>query len=254
MDTPLIEPIYSPSEEPMRIAVFLSGSGTNFIALYEEGRRLAGVGGKPYGRIEAVFTNVPGCRGASKAAGLGIPVLGLSSRLFFSSLGRSPDDDEGRDYFDAAAVAMLEDVCEPDLIVLAGYRRRLGGMFLRRYRNRVVNLYPGDITKGYLVRGVGASLQAIRAGEGSIKCTVYLESEKERFGPALVQSEPISLAGYGEEDAEAVNELIRTRGERRIFPYAVHDLIAGGRVGIDRDGNVYLDGEKLGKEGYQYRG
>lgn len=254
MNTPLIEPIYSPSDEPMRVAVLLSGSGTNFVAIYEEGKRLAGIGGKPYGTIEAVFTNVPGCKGAQIAAGLGIPVLSLSSKIFFSSLGRNPDDEAGRDYFDAAAVAMIEDVCRPDLIVLAGYRRRLGGMFLGRYKNRVVNLYPGDITKEYLVKGVDASVQAIRAGEGSIKCTVYLERERERFGPALVQSEPISLTGCKEEDAEAVNELIRSRGEWLIFPYAVHNLIAGGRLGVDGDDKIYLDGKRLGKEGYQYRG
>lgn len=254
MNTPLIEPIYSPSDEPMRVAVLLSGSGTNFIAVYEEGKRLAARGGKHYATIGAVFTNVPGCKGARIAAGLGIPVLSLSSKLFFSSLGKNPDDEAGRDYFDAAMIALIEDVCRPDLIVLAGYRRRLGGMFLGRYRNRVVNLYPGDITKDYLVRGVDASVQAIRAGDGSIKCTVYLERERERFGPALVQSEPISLSGYKEGDAEAVNELIRSKGEWRIFPYTVHNLIAGGRLGVDGEDNVYLDGKKLGKEGYQYRG
>lgn len=254
MNTPLIEPIYSPSDKPMVVAVLLSGTGTNFISIYEEGKKLAGIGGERYATIGAVFTNVPGCAGALKAAGLGIPVLSLSSKLFFSSLGKSPDDEAGRDYFDDAAAAMIEDVCRPDLIVLAGYRRRLGGMFLGRYRNRVINLYPGDITKGYLVKGVDASVQAIRECEGSIKCTVYLERESERFGPALVQSEPISLAGYKEGDAEAVNELIRSKGERLIYPYAVHKLIAGGRLGVDGNDNVYLDGKMLGKDGFQYRG
>lgn len=254
MNAPNIEPLYSPSDEPMRAAVFLSGSGTNFTAIYDEGKRRKSAGGKPYAEIGAVFTNVPGCAGASRAAGLGIPVLSLSSRLFFSSLGKDPDDEAARDYFDAASVALIENVCKPDLIILAGYRRRLGGMTLDLYRNRVVNLYPGDTTKGYLVRGVDASVQAIRAGESSIKCTVYLEREHERFGPALVQSEPVGLAGYKEEDSETVNGLIRSRGEWRVFPYAVHELIAGGRLGIDADDNVYLDGGILGKEGYQYRG
>ena len=253
MNTSQIVPLYSPSGEPMKAVVFLSGSGTNFIDIYEEFKRRHAEGVKPYAEICAVFTNVPGCKGALKAAALGIPVLSLSSKLFFAALGKDPDDEEGRDYFDAAAAALLEDVCDPDLIVLAGYRRRLGGVLLGRYRNRVVNLYPGDTTKSYLVRGIDASIQAIRAGESSIKCTVYLEREHVRFGPAIVQSELISLAGYKEEDAEAMNELIRSQGEWRIYPYAVHNLIAGGRIGIDADDNVYLDGKKLGKEGYEYR-
>ena len=127
-------------------------------------------------------------------------------------------------------------------------------MILGRYRNRVVNLYPGDTTKSYLVRGIDASVQAIRAGESSIKCTVYLERERVRFGPALAQSEPISLAGYGEEDSETVNGLIRSKGEWKVFPYVVHELIAGGRLGIDGEDNIYLDGRLLGKEGYQFGG
>lgn len=238
----------------MKAVVFLSGSGTNFIAIYEDyKRRLAG-GGKPYAEICAVFTNVPGCEGELKSAGFGIPVLSLSSKLFFAALGRDPDDDEARDYFDAASVSLIENVCKPDLIILAGYRRRLGGMILGRYRNRVVNLYPGDTTKSYLVRGIDASVQAIRAGESSIKCTVYLERERVRFGPALAQSEPISLAGYGEEDSETVNGLIRSKGEWKVFPYVVHELIAGGRLGIDGEDNIYLDGRLLGKEGYQFGG
>ena len=64
-------------------------------------------------------------------------------------------------------------------------------MFLGRYRNRVVNLYPGDITKDYLVKGVDASVQAIRAGEGSIKCTVYLEREQREVRPR-----PRSVGAY----------------------------------------------------------
>ncbi len=254
MNTQRIEPIFNPVRSPMSVAVFLSGSGTNFISVYEEQKRLEKEGEKSFGRIDAVFTNVPECKGAIKAREFGIPVLSLSSKLFFSTLGKNPDDEVGRDYFDAATIALVEDICKPDLIVLAGYRRRLGGMFLARYKNRVVNLYPGDITKDYLIRGVDASVQAIRAGESTIKCTVYLERENERFGPALVQSQPISLGGFKESDSEAVSERIRSEGEWKVFPYAVHHLIAKGRLGIDKDDNVYLDGNELGKSGYQYPG
>ncbi len=254
MNTPPIEPIFNPAQSPMSVAVFLSGSGTNFISVYEEQKRLEREGEKPCGRIDAVFTNVPECKGAIKAKEFGIPVLSLSSKLFFSTLGTNPDDEAGRDYFDAALVALVEEICKPDLIVLAGYRRRLGGMFLARYKNRVVNLYPGDITKDYLVRGVDASVQAIRAGESTIKCTVYLERENVRFGPALVQSQPISLGGFKESDSEAVSERIRSEGEWKIFPYAVHHLIAKGRLGMDKDDNVYLDGNRLGRSGHQYAG
>lgn len=235
----------------MSVAVLVSGSGTNFTAIYEAEKRLEEAGEKQYGRIEAVFTNVPRCKGALKAREYGIPVIGLSSKIYFDTLGRSADDEEARDYYDSAVITLLEQVCAPDIIVLAGYRRRLGNVFLSRYKNRIVNLYPGDIIKDYLVRGVDAPVQAIRAGESSIKCTVYLEKAGERFGPAIMQSRPISLEGFREDDAHRMNERIRREGEWKIFPYAVHEIIARGRLGIDGNDNLYLDGKRLGKGGFQ---
>jgi folate-dependent phosphoribosylglycinamide formyltransferase PurN len=138
--------------------------------------------------------------------------------------------------------------------VLAGYRRRLGSLFLNRYKNKVINLYPGDITKDYLVKGVDAAIQTIRAGEESIKCTVFLQKENERFGPALLQSKPISLKGYSQDDKDLMNEKIRVEGEWAIFPYTVHNLIAKGCLGVDKDDNVYMDGVKIERAGLQFGG
>ncbi len=47
----------------------------------------------------------------------------------------------------AAVIATIEEYCDPDLIVQAGYRRRLSSKFLNRYHNRIINLYPGDIAR-----------------------------------------------------------------------------------------------------------
>ena len=248
-----IELIYKPNENPMKVAVLLSGSGTNFVAIYDEQLRSENFGNKNHGNVEVVFTNVPGCGGADKARELAIPVVSLESKSFFQILNKSSSDDGARDYFDAATICLIESVCKPDLVVLAGYRRRIGGLFLSHYKNRILNLYPGDITKSYLIRGVDASIQALRAGESYIKCTVYLESGGERFGRSIVQSKPISLEGYGELDAPKMQEKVRKEGEWRIYPFAVHHLIARGRIGIDRDDNVYLDGRRLPERGYQFK-
>jgi len=238
----------------MSVAVLLSGSGTNFVAVVEEERRLARSGERLYGRIDAVFTNAPGCEGAGKAAEYGIPVLGLGSKKYFDVLGKGPEDEETRDYYDAAAIALIESVATPDIIVLAGYRRRLGRAFIERYGGRILNLYPGDITKDYLVRGVDASVQALRAGEDSLRCTVYLERFGERFGTALVQSPPVSLAGFTEADRDAMGARIREEAEWKALPFAVHELVAKGRAGIDGDGALYVDGKRLGPSGYPMKG
>jgi len=254
MDISRITPIYAHPGKPMSIAVFLSGSGTNFLAIYEEQKRLEKTGEKNYGRIDLVFTNVPNCKGAKLAEEYGIPVVSVSSRKFFDLLEKHPDDDGAREYYDACVIVALEEHCIPDLIVLAGYRRRLSNLFLSRYNNKVVNLYPGDITKDYLIKGVEASVQAIRAKQHSIKCSVYLERENERFGALIIQSKPISLEGYTEADKEAVNQKIREEGEWKIFPYAVHNLFAKGCLETDEDNNIYLEGVKLESDGLQFGG
>lgn len=248
-----MELIYSPDDKPMEIAVLVSGSGTNLLAIYDEQLRLERTGEKNYGKIGVVFTNVQDCEGAKKARDLGIPVVSLSSKSFFRILNRNPDDDEIRDYYDAATISLIESTCKPDIILLAGYRRRIGSLFFSHYKNRILNLYPGDITKSYLIRGVDASIQALRAGENYIKCTVYLDRDGERFGRSIVQSKPISLEGYGEQDTPRMQEKIRTEGEWRIYPFAVHHLIAKGRIGIDKHDNICLDGKRMRGEGYQFK-
>ncbi len=248
------ELIFKPDNAPMNVVVFLSGSGTNFIAIHEEELRRRNAGEREYGRIDAVFTNAPKCKGAEKAKEYGIPVISLSSSNFFGVMDKGPEDEEAREYYDAAVVTLIEQVCQPDLIVLAGFRRRLGKRFFNRYQNKILNLYPGDITKDYLVRGIDASIQALRAKEKDIRCTVYLEREGERFGGALVQSAPISLKGFKERNIEELNHKIREDGEWVIFPYAVHELIAKGRAGVDGRGNIYVDGQRLDASGFQYPG
>ncbi|HEY7535285.1 MAG TPA: formyltransferase family protein, partial [Thermodesulfobacteriota bacterium] len=151
-----IKLLYKPDNEPMRVAVLVSGTGTNFIALYEEQIRIEKSGDNNYGRIDVVFTNVPNCIGAERARELGIHVVSLSSKSFFEIIQKKPDDNETRDLYDAAALTLIEEVCHPDLVVLAGYMRRVGGLFIKRFMNRILNIYPGDITKTYLVRGVEA--------------------------------------------------------------------------------------------------
>ncbi len=248
-----IKLLYKPENKPMSVAALISGTGTNLVALYEEQRRLEKSGEKNYGRVDVVFTNVPNCKGAERAKEFGIPVVGLSSKSFFDILQKNLDDNEVREFYDAASITLIEEACKPDLVVLAGYRRRLSSIFISRYENRILNIYPGDITKTYLVRGVEAPIQALRAGENTIKCTVFLAREEERFGPAIIQSNQISLEGLKEEDMKEIEEKIRKEGEWVIYPFAVHHLIAKGRVGIDNDDNIYIDEIRIPKEGYQFK-
>ncbi|MGH7888944.1 MAG: hypothetical protein ACRENF_00145, partial [Thermodesulfobacteriota bacterium] len=66
-----IQPLYKPGNKPMSVAVFVSGSGTNLLALYEEQKKLERSGETNYGRIDLVFSNVPDCIGVERAKELG---------------------------------------------------------------------------------------------------------------------------------------------------------------------------------------
>jgi len=117
--------------------------------------------------------------------------------------------------------------------------------------NKIINLYPGDTTKNYLIKGKSACVQAIENGEKTIRCTTYLENNPEiRFGTVLAQSADISLEGFDIEDEALMEEKIRQEGEWKLFPFLIHDLIANGRIAIDKKNNIYIDSIKAGKKGF----
>ncbi|MCY4379841.1 MAG: formyltransferase family protein [Candidatus Dadabacteria bacterium] len=232
----------------MKILVLASGRGTNFEKIHSRQMELEQEGRKNYGTIEHVFSNDPKAPVLAKAEALGIETSSISSEKFFADIGKPPSDEGGRILYDSAVISLIEEALEPDLVVLAGYRRRLSHLFTERFANRILNLYPGDTTRDYLVRGKSACVQAIENGERTIRCTVYLENDPEtRFGTVVAQSADISLEGFGIGDGAAMEERIREQGEWRLFPFVVHDLFANGRVAIDEEKNIYVDGSKTGK-------
>ena len=244
-------PLYSDTRRPMKILVLASGRGTNFERIHSRQTELEQGGGGNYGAVEHVFSNNPEAAVLAKAETLGIRTSSISSEKFFADLGKHPSDEDGRVLYDSAVISHIEELFEPDLVVLAGYRRRLSHLFTERFPNRILNLYPGDITKNYLVRGKPACVQALENGENTLRCTIYLENNPEtRFGTAVAQSENISLEGFDIGDVAAMEEKIREQGEWKLFPFVVHDLIANGRVAIDGEGNVYVDGQKAGESGF----
>ncbi|MXW22037.1 MAG: hypothetical protein F4X55_03780 [Candidatus Dadabacteria bacterium] len=246
-----ITPLYSGTRRPMKILVLASGRGTNFEKIHSRQTELKQDGGKNYGAVEHVFSNSPGAAVLAKAEALGISTSSINSESFFGDLGKHPSDEDGRVLYDSSVISHIEELFEPDLVVLAGYRRRLSRLFTERFPNRIVNLYPGDTTKDYLVRGKIACVQALENGEKDIRCTVYLENDPEtRFGTVIAQSADISLEGFGMGDVAAMEEKIREQGEWKLFPFVVHDLIANERVAIDEENNIYVDGLRTGEAGF----
>jgi phosphoribosylglycinamide formyltransferase-1 len=193
-----------------RVAVLISGSGTNLQALLDQLH-------SPGGPIEIV--GVASSR--PDAAGLGrAERAGVETAVF--AIADHPD----RAVRDAALGDWLEER-GVDLVVLAGFMELLGPAFIRRFAGRIVNVHPSLLPA---FPGVGAIEQAVRHGVKLIGVTVHFVDEGVDSG-AIILQEALELP-YPAPIAE-IEE--RVHGvEHRLLPRAVR-LIAEGRVRLDPD-------------------
>ena len=272
--------IYDPSSGPMRYACGVSGSGTNYEKIYE----------RSPDTYHIVFSNVPGCAGILKAGKRGAPVVLLDSGKYFREmwgLEKIPRYGVERNSYDMAIMTLVEQVLGggPDLICLAGYDLWIGEWMANRYFPKILNVHPGDARK-YTGLGWRPAAKAILAEESSVRSTVFFVDQSDDGGPVLVQSESLPLSRWDEElrdirrfvertDARtleqfraavqregnnlykslekvstAIQEILRVEGDWRIYPFAVHGLIAKGRVALDGR-TVYIDGVQMPPEGWQ---
>lgn len=164
-----------------------------------------------------------------------------------------------------------------------------------KYNPKLLNVHPGDTTKGYIGLHWIPSASAILAGEDSIRSTLFIVDKGEDSGSVLVQSAPLKIAATLlrlEDEGEkgifdryyrvtqfAVSRNIKTfseftvtagadmkeslehicrrlqdelkvAGDWKIYPFAVHDLIARGRVAIEGS-KVFIDGKPVPVYGYR---
>jgi methionyl-tRNA formyltransferase len=183
----------------------------------------------------------------------------------------------------------------PDLICLAGYDQWLSDWLVDRYYPRMLNVHPGDTTRGYDGLHWIPSAKAILSGEEAIRSTLFIVDKGEDTGPVLVQSAPLNikstlaklekdgnsglldglatikkfakgnnvrtyeefsarvdkeLAGVMERICSLLQNELKVAGDWEIFPFAVHDLVARGRVALEGR-QVYVDGKAMPVYGYR---
>lgn len=151
----------------MRIAVLLSGRGSNFRAIHDAIER-----GELNAEIVLVFSNRPDALGVALAQTLGLPVETLDHRA-------SPS----REAHEGTLAALLK-AAKPDFIVLAGYMRLLSPSFVQQFRNQILNIHPALLPA---FPGVHAQAQALQHGVKVSGCTVHLVDESLDGGPIVVQ-------------------------------------------------------------------
>jgi phosphoribosylglycinamide formyltransferase-1 len=180
-----------------RIAVFLSGRGSNFRAIFE-----AVEAGKVKGYVEVVISDTPDANGLSFARAQGIPCA-----VFQKSRNQSRTE-----YFEEIIEEL--DRRKIDLIVLAGFMKVLSSNIIRRYRNRIINIHPALLPA---FPGVHAQKQALDYGVKYSGCTVHFVDEGVDTGPIVIQEAVPVL----EDDTEDTLSDRILEQEHRIFPRAV---------------------------------
>jgi phosphoribosylglycinamide formyltransferase-1 len=196
------------ADRPFRVAVLISGAGTNLQALLDQLHA-------PGGPIEIV--GVASSRG--DAPGLArAEAAGVESGVFaIAAHGDRPERDRALgDWLESLAV---------DLVVLAGFMELLTPEFIGRFAGRVINVHPSLLPA---FPGLRAIEQAVQYGVKQTGVTVHFVDEGVDTG-AIVLQEALELS-YPARIAEIEERLHGV--EHRLLPRAVR-LIAAGRVRPD---------------------
>jgi formyltetrahydrofolate-dependent phosphoribosylglycinamide formyltransferase len=185
--------------ERVRVAVLISGRGSNLEALAEYKRKA-----EPYYEIVLVASNVPEARGLVLARRFGLATWSHSHRGM------------ERAEFDRLVDAELRrrDV---EAIALAGYMRLLSPEFIRGWEGRILNIHPSLLPK---YKGLDTHRRALLAGEEYGGCSVHMVTEELDSGPVLAQSR-IRIEPRDDPETLAARVL---EAEHELYPRALDEF------------------------------
>jgi phosphoribosylglycinamide formyltransferase-1 len=190
-----------------RVAVFLSGRGSNFMAIREAVRR-----GDINVDIALVFSNRVDAPGLAKAREWGLKTLFLNPKLFAS-----------REEYDRAVIQELEQR-QIDLVCLAGYMKVLTPELCDAFQHRIVNIHPALLPS---FPGLHVQQKAIDWGVRFSGCTVHFVAAEVDLGPIILQA-VVPVLQDDTEETLAARILVE---EHRIYPEAVR-LYFEGRIEV----------------------
>lgn len=202
---------------PVRIAVLISGEGSNLQALIDAaGRDQLGAD------IALVVSNRAAARGLDRARAANVRALHV------------PTHGTPHDYDDALTRAVAG--AGPELVVLAGFMRILGPRFLERFAGRMINIHPSLLPK---YPGVDTHARVLAAGDAEHGATVHFVTAELDAGPRIIRYRIRVRPG---DTAETLKARVHV-GEHIILPRAVK-WFAAGRLRLGPKGAM-LDGEHL---------
>lgn len=200
----------------LNLAVLISGRGSNLRALIDACRDPAYPA-----EIVLVLSNEPDAPGLERAKAANIPTRIVNHRDF-----------SDRAAFEGALTRAIE-ASGARLVCLAGFMRVLGGGFVRRWRDRLINIHPSLLP---VFKGLHTHERALEAGVRVAGCTVHFVREDTDQGPIIVQA---AVPVRPDDDAGRLAARVLVQ-EHVVYPLAVR-LIAEGRVTIVDERVVIAD-------------
>jgi phosphoribosylglycinamide formyltransferase-1 len=194
-----------------RVAILISGRGSNMTALVEAARRQDFPA-----EIVVVISNKADAGGLARARDSGIPAVTIESAPFGKDRGG----------FEAKLQSALDEH-RVELICLGGFMRLFTAGFVQRWRGRMLNIHPSLLPS---FPGLDPHGQALRAGVKISGATVHFVIPETDAGPIVMQG---AVAVRDDDTAETLAARV-LEIEHRIYPDALR-LVAGGAVNIEGD-------------------
>jgi phosphoribosylglycinamide formyltransferase-1 len=196
----------------MNIAVFASGRGSNLMAILkaiEEGKLKA--------RVVFVISNNSSAGALEIARSKGIDALHISRRQFSSD----------REYADKILSELRKRNVE--LVVLAGYMKKIPAEVVSEYRNRILNIHPALLPSfgGRGMYGINVHKAVIESGVKITGVTVHIVDEEYDHGPIVLQR---AVEVKDDDTPETLAERV-LKVEHEVYPEAIR-LFVEGKVNV----------------------
>lgn len=204
---------------PLRIAILISGTGSNMLAIADACRD-----GLIHGSVVGVLSDKADARGLATARERGLPVAALPI-----------DPGETRAAHDDRLLAAVR-ALEPDIVVLAGYMRILSHAFVEALADRLINIHPALLPKH---KGLHTHRRVLEAGDTTHGATVHFVTPELDAGPSVLQGRIQVNPG---EDEQSLFRRVQ-RCEHVIYP-TVLKWLAEGRLRYV-SGKPHIDGHPL---------
>jgi phosphoribosylglycinamide formyltransferase 1 len=197
----------SPSTLRARLAVLISGAGSNMLAIAQACRS-----GQIPAEVAMVISDTPAAAGIERARELGLATTVVDRR----SLSPGGTD---RTAFETALASAI-DASDANFVILAGFMRVLSGGFVARYSGRMLNIHPSLLPRH---KGLDTHARALAAGDTEHGASVHFVTADLDGGPLIAQARVPILPG---DDVASLSARVHAR-EHILYPMVIEWLVRG---------------------------